>query len=174
VIRLAFVAALALCATACGVIAQRGPDSQATGFPATCTIQRVIDGDTIVCADETRVRLLQINTPELDECGGDWAKAALNNIFLRPGTVARLDFDRVRGDRYGRQLAAPIVTGTDGAEYNISIVMVYVGLAKAAYYGDNEKYLDWANAAEAWARGAGWNMWADGGPYNGGTYCGPA
>ena len=61
--------------------------------------------------------------------------------------------------------------GTDGAEYNMSIVMVYVGLAKAAYYGDNAKYLDWARAAEQWARTAGWNMWAPGGPYNGATRC---
>jgi len=50
--------------------------------------------------------------------------------------------------------------------------MVYVGLAKAAYYGDNAKYLDWARASEAWARTAQWNMWAPGGPFNGGLNCG--
>ena len=50
--------------------------------------------------------------------------------------------------------------------------MVYVGLARAAYYGDNAKSLDWANASETWARNAQWNMWAPGGPYNGGTNCG--
>jgi hypothetical protein len=59
-----------------------------------------------------------------------WAGAALRNIFLQPGTRVRLDYDAVTVDRYGRDLAAPIVTGADGADYNISIVMVYVGLAK--------------------------------------------
>jgi endonuclease YncB( thermonuclease family) len=139
---------------------------------ATCTVERVIDGDTFVCTDGKHIRMLQINAQELSDCGGQWAKAALSNIFLRPGTEVRLDYDAVRTDRYGRDLAAPIVLGSDGAEYNISIVMVYTGLAKAAYYGDNAKYLDWADAAQTWAAAAQWNMWAPGGPYNGATYCG--
>lgn len=140
----------------------------------TCTVGRVIDGDTFECTDGTRVRLLQINAPESNECGGQWATAALQNIFLRPGTQVRLDYDRVHTDRYGRHLAAPWVRAADGHEWNISIVMVYVGLAKPAYYGDNAKYLDWANAAETWARNAQWNMWKPGGPYNGGIDCGNA
>ena len=86
--------------------------------------------------------------------------------------AARLDYDEVTVDRYGRDLAAPIVTGADGADYNISMVMVYVGLAKWAYYGDNQKYLDWAKAAQTWAKTAQWNMWAPGGPFNGATNCG--
>lgn len=145
------------------------PPPRARAAPATCTVERVIDGDTFVCRDGTHVRMLQINAQELSDCGGEWAKAALNNIFLPPGTQVRLDYDAVRTDRYGRDLAAPIVVGTDGTDYNISIVMVYTGLAKAAYYGDNAKYLDWANAAQAWAAAARWNMSAPGGPYNGAT-----
>lgn len=137
-----------------------------------CTVERVIDGDTFVCDTGTHIRMLQINAIELDQCGGQWAAAALRNIFLRPGTYVRLDYDRVTQDKYGRDLAAPIVTLSDGAEYNISIVMVYVGLARAAYYGDNDKYLAWAKASQAWAQAAQWNMWAPGGPYNGGTNCG--
>jgi endonuclease YncB( thermonuclease family) len=137
----------------------------------SCVVERVIDGDTFVCTDGTRVRLLQINAPELDGCGGDWARAALANIFLRPGTVVGLAYDRVTEDRYGRHLAAPIVIGTDGEEYNISIVMVYVGLARAAFYGDNERFYAWAKASETWAKTAQWNMWAPGAPFNGAAYC---
>jgi endonuclease YncB( thermonuclease family) len=146
--------------------------SPARANPASCTVQRVIDGDTFACTDGVRIRMLQINAQEMSDCGGAWAKAALANIFLPAGTNVRLDYDGVTTDKYGRTLAAPIITGTDGADYNISIVMVYVGLAKAAYYGDNSRYLGWANASEAWARNAQWNMWAPGGPYNGGTNCG--
>lgn len=144
----------------------------ATGTHGSCTVDRVIDGDTFVCTDGTHVRMLQINAQELADCGGEWAKAALTNIFLPSGRVVRLDHDVVTFDKYGRELAAPIVAGSDGADYNISIVMVYVGLAKSAYYGDNAKYLDWARAAETWARAAQWNMWAPGGPYAGATRCG--
>jgi micrococcal nuclease len=139
---------------------------------SSCTVDRVIEGDTFVCTSGTHIRMLQINAQELSDCGGECAKAALSNIFLRPATVVRLDYDQVHQDRYGRGSAAPIVTGSDGADYNISIVMVYVGLAKAGYYGDNSKYLDWANASQAWAQKAQWNMWAPGGPYSGGTNCG--
>lgn len=148
------------------------PSPRASGANPTCTVERVIDGDTFVCTDARHIRMLQINAPELSACGGAWSRAALANIFLRPGTRVRLDYDVVTVDRYGRDLAAPIVIGTDGAEYNISIVMVYVGLAKAAYYGDNARYLEWADAAQAWAKTAQWNMWAPGGPFNGGLNCG--
>ena len=157
---------------ACLMIVASAGATPARSAAASCTIDRVIDGDTFVCTSGTHIRMLQINAQEMGDCGGEWAKAALANIFLRPGTNVRLDFDRVTQDRYGRDLAAPIVTGSDGADYNISIVMVYVGLAKAAYYGDNSKYLDWANASQTWAQKAQWNMWAPGGPYNGGTNCG--
>jgi endonuclease YncB( thermonuclease family) len=149
-----------------------GPDAFAGNFPAECEVDRVIDGDTFVCLGGPTVRMLQINAAEKNTCGGGWATAALGTIFLPTGTRVRLQYDAVRTDRYGRTLAAPIVRGTDGADYNISIVMVYVGLAKAAYYGDNAALLDWANASETWARNAQWNMWAPGGPYNGATNCG--
>jgi endonuclease YncB( thermonuclease family) len=73
-----------------------------------CTVASVVDGDTFDCTDGTRVRLLQINTPELNECGGQWVKAALGNIFLTPGRQVRLDYDTVVEDRYDRHLAAPL------------------------------------------------------------------
>jgi micrococcal nuclease len=150
------------------------PRGHASATHPTCTVAHVVDGDTFDCTDGTRVRMLQIDTVERGECGFEWATDALTNIFLKPGTQVRLDYDAVTVDRYGRHLAAPIVRGTDGADYNVSIVMVYVGLAKAAYYGDNAKYLEWAQASETWARTAQWNMWAQGGPYNAGTNCGGA
>lgn len=169
---LALLRLAALAAAVAGLLATGAVPAPAEATHPSCTVERVIDGDTFVCTGGVRVRMLQINAVELSDCGGQWAKAALANIFLPVGRVVRLDYDAVTVDRYDRELAAPIVTGTDGAEYNISIVMVYVGLAKSAYYGDNAKYLDWARAAESWARTAQWNMWAPGGPYNGGTNCG--
>jgi endonuclease YncB( thermonuclease family) len=37
------------------------------GTTIPCTVERVIDGDTLVCADAGRVRLLLIDAPELDQ-----------------------------------------------------------------------------------------------------------
>ncbi len=163
--------ALAAALTATMVALLALPSVPARATHPSCVVDRVIDGDTFVCTDEARVRLLQINAPELRDCGGEWGKAALAFLFLPPGTIVRLDYDEINLDRFGRHLAAPVVTGTDGADYNISIVLVYVGLARAAYYGDNAKYLEWARAAEHWARTAQWNMWAPGGPFNGASHC---
>lgn len=167
------IARLVAClALICVALAGAGAPRDAWAIESSCVVARVIDGDTFVCESGTHVRMLQINAPELRACGGGWSAAALRYIFLPPGTSVRLDYDAVTQDRYGRDLAAPIVVGTDGAEHNISMIMVYVGLARSAYYGDNRAYLDWARAAESYAQSAGWNMWAAGGPFNGGTNCG--
>lgn len=134
-----------------------------------CTVSGVVDGDTFDCQDGRRVRMLQIDAPDLGQCGGDWARDAQRNIFLTTGRVVRLEYDGAREDGQGRTLAAPIWRGNDNADYNLSIVMVYVGLAKAADRGDgNVKYLDWARASQVWASVAQWNMWAPGKTFNGG------
>jgi micrococcal nuclease len=140
--------------------------------PASCTVARVLDGDTFDCTDGRSVRMLQMVSLPMNECGGRTAQAALANIFLTPGKQVRFEYDAQKSDRYGRVLAAPIVTGTDGADYNISIVMVYVGLAKSAQDGANVRYLDWARAAENWARYAQWNLWEPDAQYvTGHTVC---
>ena len=147
-------------------------DARSTGFPSSCVVGSVIDGDTFVCTDSNIVSLVAVNAPELSQCGGGWAKAALDHIFLRPGTAVRLEYDAFRGDRLGGTLAAPIVTTPDGTEYNISILMAYVGLARASpESGPNLLYRDWAIAAETWARVAQWNMWAPGRPFTGASRC---
>jgi endonuclease YncB( thermonuclease family) len=174
-IRITILLAAAFVAAAMFALKQEAPRTAEAGIPVpptdSCVVKRVIDGDTFECEGGPTVRMLQIDAPEKGKCGGGWATAALQNIFLPVGRRVRLTYDQVRTDRFGRTLAAPIATGTDGAEYNLSIIMVYVGLAKAAYYGDNAGLLDWARASETWARNAQWNMWAPGGPYNGGTRC---
>jgi len=134
-----------------------------------CTVQSVIDGESFVCSDGRIVRMLQMDAPDPGQCGGDWAKAALQYIFLTPGRYVALRYDTTRTDPQGRTLAAPIWMGDDGGEYNIGIVMVFVGLAHAADVGPgNAAYRYWAFAAERWAAAAGWNMWAPGKPFNGG------
>ncbi len=151
------------------VAATSQPEDFPDWQPPICTVAKVVDGDTFVCKDGTRVDMLAIDAPDINACGGDWAAAALQNIFLPVGKKVALAFDEITSAP-GVVLAAPIVLGDDGADYNISIVMAYVGLAKAAQVGGpyNTKYTDWANASQKWAQTAGWNMWAPGKPFNGG------
>jgi endonuclease YncB( thermonuclease family) len=134
-----------------------------------CVVQIVVDGDSFTCTGGPTVRMLQMTAPEGTQCGADWAKAALQNIFLTPGRTVYLQYDTTRRDSAGRTLAVPLWRGSDGTDYNLSIVMVYVGLAKAADVGTNNvQFHDWANASQTWAQTAGWNMWAPGKPFVGG------
>jgi hypothetical protein len=113
--------------------------------------------------------MLQIDAPDIGQCGGQWAHDALAYIFLTPGRTVYLRFDITRVDAQGRMLAAPLWRGNDGVDYNIGIIMVYVGLAKAADVGaNNTTFHDWAFASQSWAQAARWNMWAPGKPFTGG------
>jgi Tol biopolymer transport system component len=134
--------------------------------PPMCTVASVIDGDTFTCSDGTTVEMLQIDAPELTSCGGEWAKAALQFIFLTPGREVALSYDTTVNGPAGSIYAAPIWLGNDGAAYNLSIVMAYVGLARRATVGAaNDKYINWASSSEAFAQAAQWNMWAPGQPF---------
>ena len=93
------------------------------GRPASaepsCTVDRVIDGDTFVCTDGTHIRMLQINAQELSDCGGEWAKAALAQHLpagrharparLRPRHDGQVR-PRPRGADRHRQRTAPTTT----------------------------------------------------------------
>jgi endonuclease YncB( thermonuclease family) len=134
-----------------------------------CVVESVSDGETFTCAGGRQVRMLYMDAPDLGQCGGDWAKAAAQFIFLRPGSTVYLRRDLVGTDAQGRTLAAPLWRGNDGVDYNLSIVMVFVGLARAAEVGaGNVVYRDWAAGSEYWAAAARWNMWAPGKPFTGG------
>ena len=69
------------------------------------TFDRVIDGDTLVfrmaSAKTLRIRLANIDTPELDQPWGEEAKAALSGWVQ--GERGRIDI--VDTDRYGRSVA---------------------------------------------------------------------
>jgi micrococcal nuclease len=80
------------------------------------TVQRVIDGDTVVCRldlgwhvtkMEEPVRVAGINSPELWQPGGQEAKAYAEEL-LPVGTQVTIISQRLLGslDKYGRTLAA--------------------------------------------------------------------
>jgi endonuclease YncB( thermonuclease family) len=134
-----------------------------------CVIESVADGESFTCAGGRQVRMLQMDAPDPGQCGGDWARDALRYIFLTPGRTVYLQYDATRADQFGHTLAVPMWRGNDGADYNLAIVMVYVGLARAADVGaGNVAFHDWAFASETWASVAQWNMWAPGKTFNGG------
>src|SRR6478609_2846768 len=71
-------------------------------------ISRVVDGDTVDLTNGAKVRLVQIDTPEVyfsPECYGRRA-SAITKRLLPPGTLVRLAAEPAtdRVDRYGRLL----------------------------------------------------------------------
>lgn len=70
-----------------------------------CTVAKVSDGDSLKCRDGSRVRLIGIDAPELDqEPFGPRSREALERRMPK-GTVVRLEFDVQPRDQYGRLLA---------------------------------------------------------------------
>ena len=116
------------------------------------SVERVIDGDTIdvsVKGETKRVRLLNIDTPELgrngvsDECFAREAKTRLEEL-LPSGTKVSLEYDVETQDRYGRELAGVFKETTF-----INEVIVKEGYAHAVVFEPNRKFYDRILAAEA-------------------------
>ena len=115
----------------------------ATSSPgAVYRIGRVIDGDTIELDNGQRVRLVQIDTPEVYsgyECYGQEASAIAKQL-LPAGTQVRLSLELVSDpvDRYGRLLRYVIRARDD---VNVNLRLVAVGAAAPWFYdGERGRY----------------------------------
>lgn len=84
------------------------PENLAEG---TYRVERVVDGDTLLLANQARIRLQGIDTPETVkpnhpvEPFGPEASAFTRKFVAEGGGRVRLQFDRERVDKYGRFLA---------------------------------------------------------------------
>jgi endonuclease YncB( thermonuclease family) len=107
----------------------------AGGAPAVYRVGHVVDGDTIALRNGQRVRLVQIDTPEVffgSECYGRAASAQTKRLLL-PGTRVRLFAEPAtdRVDQYGRLLR--YVVRVKGL-LNVNIRLVAVGAAAPYFY----------------------------------------
>jgi micrococcal nuclease len=124
----------------------------------TARVARVIDGDTIVLADGTHVRLVQIDTPEVGT-GECFSRAAGRELraLLPPGAVVALETDpRLdQVDRYGRLLRYVVRNGR-----NLNVELVRRGAATVWFYdGDRGRYAVRLLAAATAARSAHRGLW---------------
>ena len=110
-----------------------------SGQPVTYRIDHVTDGDTVVLRNGERVRLVQIDAPEVyfgTECYGSQASAAAKRL-LPEGTTVHLLIEPAtdRTDRYGRLLRY-VVRVEDGT--NVNMRLVEIGAA-APYFHDRRR-----------------------------------
>jgi endonuclease YncB( thermonuclease family) len=122
-------------------------------------VSSVGDGDTLDVRGGERVRLVQIDAPELGEgeCYGREAQAELRRL-VRPGSLVDLEADPgLDGeDRFGRLLRYVHAGGT-----NVNVELVRRGAAAPYFFGGDEgRYADELLAAVGHARVAGLGMWA--------------
>ena len=95
-------------------------------------IKSVYDGDTVTLVTGEKIRLLQIDTPELDpsECFGNEARSALLNLLSKTGKLTlKKDPNLDSVDRYGRLLRYMFKGNT-----NINLKMVQIGAAAPYFY----------------------------------------
>ncbi len=130
----------------------------ANGSGGTGVVGFVPDGDTLHLEDGRRLRLIGINTPEVErkrkagEPGGEAAASALRQLA---GERVRFEYDQEREDRYGRQL----VHLFDQSGRLVNEWLLQDGYAHAAPHPPNLQHVDRYAAAERRARDADRGIW---------------
>ncbi len=124
-------------------------------------VERVFDGDTLLLADGTRVRLAGVDTPELDHAGGahqpdaENARNLLRRLIGKSGDRVRLRPAESGRDHYGRLLAHVY----DEAGVSIQQSLLEAGLAAAYVRPPNLLNRRCYRAAERLARDRGRAIW---------------
>ena len=117
---------LVIVVSACGDDATTAAPTADVPDGVATSVERVVDGDTIVVDGGERVRLTGIDTPETVDprkpvqCFGERASAETERL-LPSGTEVVLVYDVDRTDRYGRTLAY-VYRERDGLFVNASLV----------------------------------------------------
>jgi endonuclease YncB( thermonuclease family) len=124
-------------------------------------VAHVTDGDTIALTNGARVRLVQIDTPEVyfgTQCFGRAASAALKRM-LPPGTEVRLVADPALDtiDRYDRLLRY-VIRVRDGVDVNIALVRAGIA-APYFYHGDRGRYANLLSKLALHARARHLGLW---------------
>jgi endonuclease YncB( thermonuclease family) len=125
----------------------------------TVTIARITDGDTVVLEDNRRVRLIGINTLELntpdkqDLAMAIRARQALDDFF--DNRQAQIIIGRDELDRHGRLLAH--LGHPDGRDAAQTLVASGLGLAVAV--GSNTRCADTLHSLELQARESSLGIW---------------
>ena len=122
------------------------------------TISKVYDGDTITLSTGEKVRLLQIDTPEISpaECYSKEARSALVSLLNIPGQLLlKTDPKLDKVDRYGRLLRYVFIGKT-----NINLKLVEIGAAAPYFHkGDKGQYSNQILKAAQIAKSRSIGLW---------------
>jgi len=122
-------------------------------------VKRVFDGDTVMLENGTKIRLLGINTPEVEhrnksgQPGGEKAKRWLEQAVL--GKKIRVQKDIEKKDKYGRTLAHIFTQN----RRHINLELVELGLATVNIHPPNLKFTDELLRAQKLAESKKLGIW---------------
>jgi micrococcal nuclease len=126
-----------------------------TGGLESCTVERIIDGDTIHCPPVGRIRLIGIDTPERGQKPFGPASTEAITAMIPIGSTIDVEFDVDREDRYDRVLGYLWANGE-----LVNWRMVREGWALMATYPPNVRYTDHYLSAQQAAREDKVGLWA--------------
>jgi micrococcal nuclease len=136
-------------------VLRTSPDAPAVG---TVAVAAVIDGDTLELSTKEKVRLTDVNAPELGACYGKEARDALRHLVL--GNEVVLEKDITGSDDFGRLVRYVKVVQPSSKEDNILVNVWLVGRGYAVYAeSENSLHQKAMIAAQARARAAGAGLW---------------
>jgi endonuclease YncB( thermonuclease family) len=124
-------------------------------------VRYVYDGDTLVLANDRKIRLIGINTPEAGQDGQPpqalaiEARDRLRRLLFAQGNAARAVYGQEDRDRHGRYLANLWLA--DGK--NLSAELLREGLGWAVAIPPNTRFLDCYLESEQSARAAAKGVW---------------
>jgi len=117
------------------------------------TIIRILDGDTFVLSDNTRIRLIGVDTPEKGEPYADIARNFADSVLL--GKTVVIEYDKLRFDRYDRILGYLFF---DSIFFNELIIRR--GLAHVYLFKENKRFSERLIGAQKEARQAKLGIWS--------------
>lgn len=126
-------------------------------------VVRVIDGDTLVLDGDRRVRLLDINSPEMNHDSGkaepyaQQATDALRRMVF--GQYVTVETGRKAKDSYGRWLGHVYLRTANGGSAWVNGTLVRDGYAHIYSFADNALYTNELGAYEAIARANTRGLW---------------
>ncbi len=112
--------------------------AEAPATEVSGVVTNVVDGDTFDVEGFWRVRLADVDSPEMDTPGGKAAKFFAETMLL--GETVHLDVDDLGGkDRYGRWVCVAYIEDPDtGSWINFNSMLVTSGHAVVEDFKDNE------------------------------------
>ncbi|MEA2015930.1 MAG: thermonuclease family protein [Actinomycetota bacterium] len=139
----------------CGLFYDYGNKEETSGIRGNSDayiVREVIDGDTIILSNNSRVRLIGINTPERGMYFFEEARDALKVMVLEREVIMEKDISEM--DKYGRLLR---YVYADGMFVNLE--MVRKGFANCYTYPPDVKYSEEFVEAERNARADNMGLW---------------